>query len=707
MIMEQPLYFGTQYYRPPTPAREDWDRDLAAIRALGMNLVKVWAIWGWMEPRPGHYEFDDLEQLLDLAHQHGLNVQINVAGVEMAPFWLDRICPGGRRVVNGIFMPRQNSLCCLPADFSAFCPDHPEVGRRMTEFFRATAARFTAHPALMGWDAWNELMGMGCYCAHTVAAYREWLRNKYGDELDALSHAWRRRYMAWEDIRPPEHPRCGYADMVEWKTFLADHTAAQARQRYDALRAGDPVHPVMAHTSTPSLHNGRGGLAWGDDDRKLAMLLDGWGVSWAPAETPIAPENHGTTYTLDITRGAADGPFWISELHASGPMVDGFTTRDSPPEYREQKFWIWTALAAQAKAVLFWQYRPELAGPEAPGWGIVRADGTFTERARQLGETGRILGKYNRELAAARPPRAPVAILYDPQIAMMQQAEHSPELFAASLKGYHRLLWELNVTAEFLHPRDLDRLGDFPLAIFPFPALIADADARILRRYVENGGHLWTEAFMGQFDERWEARPTVPPTELAELFGVSFGERHGAKELGMVPPEGATIKLPDAFVIEQMTPTPDAVVSAWAHAGGKSPLAVERQAGAGRTLCLGTLFGRAAGEMPDTGDAAAWFAEKIAKFGVVSPFAVSPSRSGVRCRLLQAGDATWVICANHGATVSTRIEVMLPCPGCAAGEVYGDPACHISLDGGRLTLAGDMAEHSVWVVRAAHADGKD
>ena len=34
------LVFGTQYYRPPFPNREAWNRDLNLIAASGMNTVK-------------------------------------------------------------------------------------------------------------------------------------------------------------------------------------------------------------------------------------------------------------------------------------------------------------------------------------------------------------------------------------------------------------------------------------------------------------------------------------------------------------------------------------------------------------------------------------------------------------------------------------------------------------------------------------------
>lgn len=696
---QSPLVFGTQYYRPPTPEAADWDADLARIRDLGMNTIKIWALWGWMEPEPGRLAFDDTDRLLDCAARHDLSVQINLAGVEMAPFWIDRVVPGARRVVGGLPLSAQNSLCCIPAVFSAYCPDHAEIGARMEAFFSATARRYAAHPALLNWDAWNEIMAMGCYCDNTVRAYQQWLRHRYHDTLDNLNREWLRRYCAWEDIRPPERARCGYADMVVWKCFLADHTAEQARRRLCAIKAGDPVHDVMVHADRSCLADARGSLMWGGDDWTLAGAVDLYGTSWAPATTPIEPANNTTTFTLDAIRSAAPGAYWVSELHASGPMVDGFTILDNPPGYREQKFWIWTALAAEAKGILFWQYRPELAGPESPGWGLVHPDGSLTERARELGETGRILRAHAAELAEARLARPPVAILFDPEVALMQQAENSPEVFAASLKGYHRLLWEHNIGCEFLHVRDLARLHDYQLVIMPFPALIKDASVPLLRDYVEQGGHLWAEAYLGRFGDQWMARTAAPPPALGALFGVRLGACAAVRGVTITRSSGEVLALDDGFIVERIEAAADASVLGWSDSARQCPLVVERSAGRGSTVFVGTLFGRAYAQMRESTAACTWMLEMLRSMGIGSTCRVTPPGAAVRCGMLQTAAAAFVICTNHGEDASVEIRVAMPFRVAGAVELYAAPACTVAWTNDSLHLRGVLGARGVWVVR--------
>ena len=57
------MILGTQYYRPPFPERDLWHQDLAAMVKAGLDTVQLWACWGWIEPEPGRYRFDDYDEL--------------------------------------------------------------------------------------------------------------------------------------------------------------------------------------------------------------------------------------------------------------------------------------------------------------------------------------------------------------------------------------------------------------------------------------------------------------------------------------------------------------------------------------------------------------------------------------------------------------------------------------------------------------------
>ena len=78
------LRFGTQYWRPPTPLRKNWKKDLRLMKRHGFNIMRAWAMWGWHNPREGKYDFADLLDLLDLAEKNGLKV-IVLSWLESVP----------------------------------------------------------------------------------------------------------------------------------------------------------------------------------------------------------------------------------------------------------------------------------------------------------------------------------------------------------------------------------------------------------------------------------------------------------------------------------------------------------------------------------------------------------------------------------------------------------------------------------------------
>ena len=56
------------------------------------------------------------------------------------------------------------------------------------------AQRFSHHPGVILWHLSNEYEG-ACYCHQCQAAFRRWLKEKYGT-LDNLNHAW------WSQVYP-------------------------------------------------------------------------------------------------------------------------------------------------------------------------------------------------------------------------------------------------------------------------------------------------------------------------------------------------------------------------------------------------------------------------------------------------------------------------------------------------------------------------
>ncbi len=104
----------------------------------------------------------------------------------------------------------------------------------------------------------------------------------------------------------------------------------------------------------------------------------------------------------------------------------------------------------------------------------------------------------------------------------MRQADH----LAYSVRGWHRLLWDLGITADFVELSDtsladsLSRLAGYKALILPFPLSISEELAALLAAYVRAGGNLISEACPGRVTEHAFASRGELSARLRKLFGV-------------------------------------------------------------------------------------------------------------------------------------------------------------------------------------------
>lgn len=171
------------------------------------------------------------------------------------------------------------------------CFDHPGVRDKLGAFLEEIGRRYRGAEALFAWDCWNETRwavqadAYVCYCHHTVAAYREWLRGRYGD-LEGLGAAWHRRYDSWDDVVPGKSPGRPYTDLVEFEAFLTWRSARHAAFRAGRLRDADGSHLVLAHCGKPAVFSSGSEFEQAvsrGNDFDLAEVLDGFGCSHFPA----------------------------------------------------------------------------------------------------------------------------------------------------------------------------------------------------------------------------------------------------------------------------------------------------------------------------------------------------------------------------------------------------------------------------------------
>ena len=590
------MNLGVQYYRAPFPEQKYWEDDFKRIRDSGLNAVQLWVLWAWVEAVPGKFVYDDYDRLMDLAEKNGLGVILSTIA-EIQPYWIHREVPGSEMIDHlGHKVISSNRLEVHFGLTPGGCTDHPGVWTAMSEFLRRTVERYRSHPALRGWDAWNELRwnlqadGRVCYCTHTREAYRAWLDAKYGG-LEGLNQSWKRRYGQWDEVLPGKMPGRPYTEMLAWQHFITWKANQHGRRRYELMKGLDPGRPVTVHGAGPSADSGgwpgNGALDRGND-WFYADDLDGVGCSSFPKWSNMDDAAFGVR--VEFVKSAARKKLvWLSEVQGGRASL-GFNVYQQVDALSQQR-WIWNGLACGVDTILFWCWRDEVFGCESAGFGLSGADGLADERLAAMKVTGALL-EANRDLFATyRPDPATVGVLFSPQTYYLHWAETEDGTRAvAALAGYCRALVKGSIPYQVVEEEHLQSLDHLKILFLPRTIVMSEQVEAALSAFVQNGGTLVCESECGAFSPQGLYR--YPQDRfLAELAGqMEIGRRSLLQETMPVQVGEQEFTL---NAKQWLTPwVRHASQQVWAeHADG--PLVAEVPVGKGRLILCGSYFGDA------------------------------------------------------------------------------------------------------------------
>jgi beta-galactosidase len=575
-------YVGAQYYRPPNPPRADWARDLERMRETGFDTVKLWACWSWMEPRPGEYDFADLDELIDIAHRVGLRVVLNTI-IENAPYWLEAEHPEARyRDAEDRQVQLTAAMNTPGGGWPGLCFDNDVVWEAAQRFLQALVERYDAHPAVEVWDVWNEPHlepasyfpeRLYCYCDASLARFGHWLRQRHGS-IERLNEVWERRYSDWEQVHPPRIFE-SVPDLMEWREFWFGNLASWLRRRVETVRAvAAEGRTVMTHVA---LSGFTGQLATHTlDEFTLTADVDAYGTSSFP--TWLMDDDHVEhLFNLETAREAAAGkPFWQSELQGGRGRRDGVRSTGQP-DPRVTALWMWNALATGASGILFWQWRPELLGPESPGYGLTAPDGEVTDRVRAASRLAAIASRPELQGRATEPGR--VGLLLSRRSALHAFAtDRMMQLYTDAALGAYRMLVDADLPVTILHEDRIAREGVPPhveSVFWPMPAVADEPMAAALHAFVRRGGRLIAESGPGEYTPTGRRRTTVPGGTLLDLFGAREIESTSMPPQAVSFPEG---DLEFAWQRAQIEPLDAAVLARFAD-GQPAATIVERGSG--------------------------------------------------------------------------------------------------------------------------------
>jgi beta-galactosidase len=703
--------------------KEVWRKDVEQIKTLGFNTVRAWIDWASGEPQPGKYDFETLDVLLELADEEGLRLVLQVY-MDSAPPWV------GAKYPDSLFVS-SNGQAIKPETSPGYCRDHAGVRSADNAFYAALAARVRRSPAFAGWDLWSEPHIINwanptwipnpefCFCPNTLARYRGWLQKKYGS-LDNINAAWYRRFTRWEDVEPSRMSTIlSYTDYIDWKAFIVSKLGEDLRDRYEAVKKVAPQTIVTSHAAGVGLFASPHHWEGQSDDWNMAGQVDFYGTSFYPKHSAFVDRDPQWRAALfDFTRsfGYDEGRngFWVGEMQGGFGTI---SVNVSPTvTAADLRTWTWTALSRGAKGINYYAWYPMSTGYESGGFGLNELDGTITDRAKIAGSIAQIVDRNKQLFLDARPPRAEVAVVYNPLAHFVGGRQRAaayggPQgevvgIERDSLLGVHRALFSTNVPLDFVHIDHLagEKLGQYKLVIFPYPLMIPEASAKVLRDYVQNGGTLLAEARLAWNNEKGYASERIPGLGLAEVMGArevdietAAGGRTSIRWSGADLPgvtEGTV--LPARWYKETLRAVgPTAKVVARFEDG--SPAAVMSAFGKGRTLMLGSYVSASAQSTP-TPEAERFFRGVLQWAGVQFP--VTVSGSPVEVRYTESGSDMLLFVFNHSnQRAVSEVWFMRPAGNYTATGMTSPREVPVPHSGNALTMHLELPPGGVQVYR--------
>jgi len=529
-----PFLFGAQYYRAPTPEPECWPTDFQAMRDLGFNQVKYFLQWRWSHRAPDRFHWDDLDRLMDLAGEHGLDVTLNIL-LDMSPLWLFERHPDARQMDNSgrvvePYAVGHRTIGGHPGP----CYSHPGVLVERQHFVATAIEHFRGHPALHMWDVWNEpelcfpqrqpnLVNLACYCRCCHAGFIDWLRRKYL-ELERLNSVWGRCYERWDQVEMPRGTGA-ITDFVDWREYHLDTLTAEAVWRLDAVRRLDPQHGRYLHVVPNTWFN-------------PVTCVDDFAMA-EPCEVFAATMNGGPSPCLHIVSAARGKTCYNVESHINFGSIDMHQRQVALPTLLGDFL---PQLGMGIKGFLFWQYRPEVLGLEAPAWGLVRPDGSprpVTEAAREFWAT---LAPHAARLREAFPDPATVGVWRSHKNEIYHFcAQGTVSHLGTGVDAYVNALYWDNlpcriVSGEMLASSALDGLR---LLVMPGCYYLTEPEAAALDAWVRAGGVVLCEAHLAGYNGTTGRHSRMlPGCGLAQAWGIAETDSTAVCHLRLSSGEG-------------------------------------------------------------------------------------------------------------------------------------------------------------------------
>jgi len=567
--------------RTMSPAEaSEWVRRMQAAR---FRRIRLFMVWDFLEPEPGKWTFDTYDAVFDTAAECGLDVVPTLMSIS-PPGWMLRT--GGIQAVANL--------------------EDPEILSEGDRYLDTVVGRWGTHPALHSWILWNEASRILPRNPVSMDRFRDWLRDRFGGEVEAMNRLQFRRYSSFEQVGQTreeggmELEFATYAEGVLWQEFSVFELCRHLSRIGERVRKHDPDHPVHVnpHNLCASIQHA-GQSIWREAD-----VVDLLGCSSHPVwhATRFLRENwlHAVGLFADLCRSAtpaADGEFWVSELQGGTTRLSAMSA--DGPDHNELSRWMWAGIGAGASTTLFWCFNWRDEGYEAGEWALTRLDGSPSPRLEAATRVAEELESHAEWFSQTGPWEPDIWILRLDAAERLAAVEcrtdtgvrdpRNQQRVTDSATGAGMLCARLGLEVRYVEEGGLEEaLAEQPPKLLMLPGLevLSEGVLEAVLRYAEEGGQVVADACPGWKDPVGRLAAWRQDSLTAFLGGRCL-DLESWKDAGKVPldaadqPEGWWYRVvTDGSVpVKIHAAWPDGLPQVWTHTHGK-----------GRICNIGTWF---------------------------------------------------------------------------------------------------------------------
>ena len=414
------------------------------------------------------------------------------------------------------------------------CLTSPVYREKVRAINSRLAERYCKNPTVIAWHISNEYGGE-CQCPLCVDAFREYLREKFHNDIGELNRAywtafWSHTYDNFEQIEPPgKYTDKGIHGLnLDWKRFVTHQTRSFMENELAPLREHCPELPVTINMM----------YAYAKlDYYKLAEVIDfaSWDCypEWHNGDDAVIAQQ--AAFWHDFYRTLKGKPFLLMESTPSLVNWKPYNKHKAPGLDVLSSL---QAVAQGSDSVQYFQWRKGRGSSEKFHGAVVGHDGTGDTRVfRSVQTTGSVLKKIDE--IAGTLTHASVAVVFDWEnmwaLADCQGYVKDNKKYYETCYEYHRFFWERGIDCDIVSPRA--DLSKYKLVVFPMQYLVDTGIAENIKTYVENGGAVYGTYTMGTVDENDLCHlGGIPGCGMKEVFGILAeeidtlypGEKHHA-----------------------------------------------------------------------------------------------------------------------------------------------------------------------------------